>query len=125
MLRHQPVGQVKAAQQCVMGRALIVEGEAAAVMADAGHAARVLGPASRRGRRQGGGVVGRVGRPQWVGVEQVLDVGEDQFLVLLLVVEPQRQQGVECRVAGLAGDQRMHGLVHMLAVAGTSARSDA
>ena len=37
--------------------------------------------------------------------------------VLLLVVEPQRQQGVECRVAGLAGDQRMHGLVHMLAVA--------
>lgn len=117
VLRHEPVGQVEAAQQRVMGRAFIVEGEAVAVVADAGHATRVLGPAGRRGGRQGGGAVGRVGRPERVGVQQVLDVGEDQFLVLLLVVEPQFQQGVESRVAGLAGDQRVHGFVHMLAVA--------
>lgn len=68
-------------------------------------------------RGQGGRAADDVRGLQRVGREHVLDVGQDQFLMLLLVVQSQFQQGVEVRVvAAQARDQIVHGAVHVLAI---------
>lgn len=76
-----------------MARPLIVEGEAAARMPDLDDAARKVDPVHGRNRacgRRRRRCVDRVGR---VGGEGVLDVGQHQFLVLLLVMQAELDQG--------------------------------
>jgi len=78
----------------------VVEGKARAGVADLDQATVLRQPFQRHGGL-GRGVGGRcrrsrLGRPvhrlQRVARQQVQQVGEDQFLVLLLVVQAQRQQ---------------------------------
>ena len=61
-------------------------------MADGHGAAAKINPAQRR-RGMNGGDRGRgVTREHWVAEESMLDVGENQFLMLLLMIEAQINQ---------------------------------
>jgi len=57
-----------------------------------------------------------VRREQRVARQQVLDVGNQQLLVLLFVVQAQRDQGQQPGVVCVAGQQALHALVHIGAV---------
>jgi len=61
-------------------------------------------------RRARGGLVAAIGRQQRIGEKGVLDVGEDQFLVLLLVMQADLQdaQHFSERCAFCGGDQLRH-----------------
>ena len=115
----RPRGQLEIAQQQIVARRLVVEMElavAADVVAqrdDAGRHAEPLQrrrlrrrPSRRRWQR-------RIGRPRGVAGQRMLDVGEQQLLVLLLVVHPEPQQRVEFGTGGTAGDQHRHALVDL------------
>ena len=67
----------------------VVEGEAVAGVADLADALGEAQPLERRRvrRRRGRGAVGAIDRVERVEPEQVLQVGEHQLLVLLLVVQ--------------------------------------
>ena len=79
-----------------MARRLVVEREARAVVADLDQPP----PATRSSRAPARrAFAARVRRAQYAGFsglqrEQVLDVGEDQLLVLLLVLQPELDQRV-------------------------------
>ncbi|MNL19411.1 hypothetical protein D3C87_1406090 [compost metagenome] len=81
-------------QQYVVARGFAIEREIVAGMADGHHAARELQPFRRRARigDDGRGQLGRIRRTQRILREQMQDVGQQQFLVLLLVIEPERDQ---------------------------------
>ncbi len=55
-------------------------------------------------------------RPGGIDGEHVLDVGKDEFLVLLLVVETDLDQEIEVLVAGIFGDQIEHRVVDVFAI---------
>ena len=82
-------------QRLVAGR-FIVESEICAIMADLHNAARIFQPFThllRLWRRCFPGI----GRQQRIAEKRVLDVGEDQFLMLLFVMQAQsdaRRQGI-------------------------------
>src|SRR4051812_19262414 len=78
---------------------------------EAGEAGRALrGPGGARAARRA------VRRPQRVRPERMFDVGEDQLLVLLLVVQA-KLDGRRQRGAGVpAREQELHRLVDVLAV---------
>ena len=81
----EAVGELEGAEQHFMRRALAIKGEGRAIMADAGDAGVMPCPAGGGGRRGGRG--GRVERRlQRVGAEQIEDIGNEQLLVLHLVV---------------------------------------
>ena len=97
--------------------ALVVEGEAVTRMADFVQAALMLDPLEAPKRRR---VRPRawapVGRPQRVLRERVLDVGEDQLLVLLLVVDAQLEQAPGLRIHAIRGERLEYGFVDVRAV---------
>lgn len=102
-----------------VARPFAVEHERGAVVgpADLHWAAAEVGPAGRVGRvtdgrgRPGGGI----GRAQRVLREQVQHVGQQQLLVLLFVVQAQRDEPPD-RLRNAARQQALHGRVHMGAV---------
>src|SRR6185369_6010604 len=59
-----------------------------------------------------------VNRAQWIGGEDVLDVGHEQFLMLLLVVQAERRTARDLVPArgGGGGDQLPHARIDVLAV---------
>ena len=86
---HRSAGDLAARQEDLVPRPLVVEGKALAHMADLPQP-RCHRQPGRCGRRRGFGccrLQRLVGRPQRVTGQQVLDVGEQQFLVLLLMLE--------------------------------------
>ena len=110
---HESVGDSHRLEVHDVTRALVVEGEAGSVVTDlrvgAVHRREVqLGPLRRLVL---GLEVRRVGR---VAVENVLDVHQQQLLVLLLVVEAERDQPGFFGVTGV--DQCVHRVVDMGAV---------
>jgi len=113
---HGARGQAERPQRDDVARRLVVERERRAGVARLDVAAVEPDPAGRRGRGRGRRVVAHPHRrAQRVLREQVQQVGEDQLLVLLLVVQAQLDQ-----VAGRGGQPRAqqvgHRLVDMLAV---------
>jgi hypothetical protein len=111
---HQPRGQLERRHVLFMARQLVIEAEALAVVADRGQAAIKAQPGQRRRRRgQRRGRV-QIRRQQGALRQQVLDVGEHQFLMLLLVLQPQRDQRLELAALArieLAGQQARHARV--------------
>ncbi|MCY1362233.1 hypothetical protein D9M69_489380 [compost metagenome] len=101
----------------LVARPLAVKGKALAAMADLDHAAVEADPVGRRARVGDHrlGQLRRKGRPQRILREQVQDVGQQQFLVLLLMLQAERDQR-SLRVGLGAAKQRHHRLVHGLAV---------
>ena len=93
-----------------MARAFVVERETFSVMADQGDAAGMLVPKNPLVSRK------RIGRrcfpyrrPKRILEERVLDVGQQQFLVLLLVRDAQFDQA---SMSGIV-QQRRHGVIDM------------
>ena len=83
-----------------MARGFVVEHEARCVdIASHRHqATRLRQPARRAGCDRGEGPSGAINRRQGVKRQQVLDVGEDQLLVLLLMVQAELDQHCQlCR----------------------------
>ena len=111
----EPVGRAERLQQHLVPRAFIVEGEALAAMPDLDDAAieglehGVTRWRARRGAGRG------VSRPQRILRKSMQQVGEDQFLVLLFVLQPQRDQGFG-RGIQRRGQQRKHRRIHMGAI---------
>src|SRR5208337_3063567 len=104
-----------------MSRFLVVEGKACRLMADRPQAARKRNPAwsSGPGMCHGLGPTFAIRRASGIARQGVLDVGEDQLLVLLLVVQPQDERApdsFESRVAGPI-EKFFHPLVHSSTVA--------
>ena len=99
---HEGAGEAHRPDQRAVRRGLVVEAEIAALMADGVDALGQFAIAARAGgarRPPERRVVGRRGR---IFRERVKDVGQHQFLVLLLVIEPDFEQcdhAFEC-VAG-------------------------
>ena len=73
-------------------RPLVVIGEGVAIVADRHGAAAKINPAHRRHRMNGGDRGRGVTREHWVTEESMLDVGKNQFLMLLLMIEAQINQ---------------------------------
>ncbi len=104
-------------QQHAMLRRFIVEGKTLAWVADLRDA---FAPAQEFQRHGFGGArrsrVLAEYRVQRIEREQVLDVGQQQFLVLLLVVEAEFQQRRTFRVAVITFEQSIHSLVNARAI---------
>lgn len=99
---------------------LVVEGKARSRMANLIDTLGAAVPSARDGRRPVGsrGLL-MVGGPERVGGKDVLDVGKDQLLVLLLVLQAKLQEGDQTIVdrAVALGQQRQQMIVHIGAVA--------
>ncbi len=109
-----------------MARALVVEGEAVAGVADLVNA---TGEGDERSARRrciqrrvpgGGGLRGAIGRPQGVAREDAENVGQKQFLVLLLMGDAKNDQRGDARPRGVigAGHQLIHRGVDVGAIGG-------
>ena len=118
---HWTRGERKALEEHAVARRLVVEGESVARRTQRctcrrGTRATSSGCSLRRAASAGC----TVGRAQRIQRQQVLDVGEQQFLVLLLVVQPERDARHDVsasRCGSSRGDQLAHVLVHVRAVA--------
>ena len=102
---HRPRGQLEVLEVDPVPRTFVVEAEPAPLVADRlqpaaerpplASVARVPVPRPRRVRA--------IGRPQRVLRQRVLDIGDDQFLMLLLVIEPQLDDRRDLREAASIG----------------------
>ena len=105
-VRHQMRGQRVRLHVLAVARQLVVEAEAVAVVADVDQAAGKTDPRRRHnalGRSRRRWRVGAVGRVQRALRQQMQDVGEDQFLVLLLVLHTEFDQRRQCFNVGIVG----------------------
>jgi hypothetical protein len=85
---NQARGELEWLQPDAVTRALIVEAEAfALILADLDEAAGVVEEAQGRGVGWGNSIAFKVRGLERVGIEGVLDVGEEQLLVLFFVVQ--------------------------------------
>ena len=101
-----------------MPRQLVVETEAAAGVADLGEPAGEFAGtrAARRAALAAGPGAARISRLQRIAREQVLDVGEQQLLMLLLVMQADRDDLLQLRRQRVALQQALHLLVHVRAI---------
>ena len=101
-----------------MPRPLVVEGETGPVVPEPAEPALVFGPAHPGGGRRLARVARPVGGAERVAGEDVLDVHQQQFLVLLLVVQPELDQfaGFRPGPVGKRLEQPGHRLVDMGAI---------
>jgi hypothetical protein len=111
----EPRGELEGVDVDAMARALVVESERVALVADPADPLVPAVPGGRLGLR--GRSLGELpidGRERISG-EEVLDVGQDQLLVLLLVVQPELDQTAKLlRDPPLA--QRSHAAIHVVPV---------
>jgi hypothetical protein len=101
-------------------RRLVVEAEVAVelrVVAELDEAALVIEPGERLRPHRRHRPAPRVRRREQVARQRVLDVGEDQLLVLLLVVQAERGERGDLAVVAARGEERVHPLVDIGAVA--------
>jgi hypothetical protein len=98
-----------------VARTFIVEGKPAGAMADLVHATLVTIPAKTAGTGRRARRAIAVDRIERAVREHVLDIGDDQFLVLLLVMTTELDQ-VEHIVRGII-DQRAHIRIDLRAIA--------
>ncbi len=104
---HRAAGQRMRRHQHAMPRRFVVVGEVGMRRprrgTDLADLLIALQPAQRGRRRVLRRQVDAIGRAQWIAPERVLDVGEQQLLVLLLVLQAQFQdlQGLRRQRAGL------------------------
>ena len=109
---HQAVGKLERLQPGLVTRPLVVEGEVLALMPQADEPAVEADEAKGIGRRCGRRMARRrIGRRQRRLGEQVQDVHQDQFLMLLFMRQAQVDQGREIRP--LIHQQAAHGGVHV------------
>lgn len=112
--------QCKRLQEQRMAWRLVVEAKALPRMPDLYQAALVLHPARRCRGIPGIPIAcacacGPVERPRWMARQQVLDVREHQFLVLLFVLQPQFDQCMPARAPFC--EKRLHGSIHGISIA--------
>jgi hypothetical protein len=93
-------------QQHLMGRAFVVEGEALARKADAVNAGRQIDEFARCGSRMRRLPVGIIGRRRRVLREGMQNVGEDQLLMLLLVMEADLENAQHLREHRFLGTRK-------------------
>ena len=109
-----------------MPRPFAIEGEAFAVVSDLHHAAIEFAVRRRRAvglaDRNRAGIL--VGRTQRVLREQMQDVGQQQFLMLLLVIAAELDQPGDGR-RKIILHQRRHRAVDMVAIGGDRRRARA
>src|SRR6266436_3780051 len=93
-----------------VARGLVVERKGRAVVSDLDEPARELDPGRRRGRSPELGPRRLVGREQGIDRKHVLDVHQDQFLMLLLVMKPEldKRGRLAPRFGGRLLDQPRH-----------------
>jgi hypothetical protein len=101
-VRHQARGQFEGRDIAAVARQFVVEGKAAAIVADLDQAAVELEEGQRQRRRIRRHRIAIVGGCDRVVRQQVLDVGEYQFLVLLFVLQAERDQCGQRRVESTA-----------------------
>jgi len=89
---HRAGGEREAVDERLVARALIVEGELAPLVADLDQPGRIGMPAQRRDRGRRWRRALLVGGAERVAPEDMLDIGEDELLVLLLVVDAQLKE---------------------------------
>ena len=99
----QAIGQAIRFEQHAMARALVVEGKPVAVVPHFHDAAVEGDEFQRRGFAHHRGHERRIGGVRRILREGVQDVGQQQFLMLLLVIEPQLDQRHDLRLAGQRG----------------------
>ena len=116
---HRPRGERVVTQQHVVARGFVVKCEAASVMTDLCDTALALDPPEWRDRFRSRRQLLLVGRPEGIHRKVVLDVHEQEFLMLLLVVESQGDAAGDVAPALLGNGvhEREHRLVDMRAVA--------
>ncbi len=102
-----------------MHRQFVVEGETAVAMTDFVDAAGNVEPSQRRRGGRGGSRLGPIARADRIAPEGVLDVGHEQLLMLLLMLQAELDQRQDRGPRGAGGgfDQRRHRAIDMLAVA--------
>ena len=123
-IAHGPLRDLAALHKHLVARALVVERKALAAMAHGMHATRHGLPLQRgrrsicRPRRRHALFLLSIGRPQRVARQQVLDVGQQQFLVLLFMLQAQLQQRGQTRrrLRAPVLEHLQHALVHRLAI---------
>ena len=108
-------GQQEGLEKYPMPRRLIVESERAARVADLAGPFRERSPGERRRGVSFRAARRPVRRMERIAREDVLDVGEDQLLVLLLVVEAELDDGEQLRI-GAGGQQSFHAEVDVAAI---------
>ncbi len=91
-IRHRARGKPERLQQNLVTRAFIVEGKAVAIMTDGDNAARMRDPFERGRAPHLARPRGRISGQQRIGEKRMLDIGQDQFLMLLLMMEAERDQ---------------------------------
>ena len=116
-IRHRPRCQRIGLQKDAVARQFVVEGKARACMACLHQAALERLPVAGRSRlavchRRGISV----GGPQRVAPQQMLDVGQQQLLVLLLVLQPQLQQTPDGLRQAILLQQAEHARINIGAV---------
>ncbi len=101
-----------------MARRLVVVRESLAGVADLVHPFGDVDPFQRRRGGRGGRERVAVRGPQGIGPEDVLDVREQQLLVLLLVVQAERDEAMRrvLQVAADAAEESRHRRVDLIAV---------
>src|SRR6185437_10123484 len=78
-----------------MARLLIIESEIVLGVADGNDAAGMVGPGERRRASHGRGKWRPIARQKRVAGERVLDIGEKQFLMLLLMMKAELCESLE------------------------------
>ncbi len=115
-VRDRPVGEQERLQIQPMSRLLVVKAETGALIADVYQSAGLRHERQRRSRLPGRLRTALIDRRQRVAGEQMFDVGQEQLLMLLLVVQPQCHRLREgCCELG-PRQQRLHVLIDMSAV---------
>src|SRR5699024_8294016 len=112
---HRSRGQLKGCDHFAVARQFVVKAEAAVVVAaDFRDPFCKRQPAQRRSRVRTGGRTLDPGRMQGVVGKSVFQVSDDQFLMLLLMIEPEPDKGGELvpPVLRAALDQLTDGLVY-------------
>ena len=117
---HQSFGKLEILDELAMSRGFAIEGEIAAGMPDVLHTAGVFMPARALGAAGPGlGEIVAINRVQRVLREDVLDVHQQQFLVLLLVLQAEADAADDfgSLLARRIAQQFAHGLVDVAAIA--------
>src|SRR5512146_727451 len=115
----EPRGETKIVEPDLVPRPLIVEGEAGAAIPDLAQALAEFAEFKRRGRTMHRGRRLGIGGIKRVQPQDMLDVHQDQFLMLLFVIEPQRQERRDLAPLIFSGtrEQRLHPRIDMRAIA--------
>src|SRR5690348_16729323 len=117
-IRGEPRGETKIVEPDLVPWAFIVEGKARAAIPDLAQALAEFAEFERRGWTMHRGRRLSIGGIERIQPEDMLDVHQDQFLMLLFVIEPQRQERRDLAPLIFSGacEQGLHSRINMRAV---------